>query len=152
MVLNRLHTKRVNENRIIYSGVGIFNWYYLSSPPQILRGPGVHLESPRLILHRTVGHCKVHTVHPASGLSFSTWHCTGKESAFTSHNSNRNLLDASTAVLYQRILYQHWYSSVSSTGSTSTCIILGTGTAQQLAVAPRCSWDGGGARNSVTRK
>jgi hypothetical protein len=25
--------------------VGIFNWYYLSSPPQILRCPVVHLES-----------------------------------------------------------------------------------------------------------
>ena len=42
MVLNRLHTKRVNENRIIdqqnkggfiiYSGVGIYNWYFLSTP------------------------------------------------------------------------------------------------------------------------
>jgi hypothetical protein len=25
--------------------VGIFNWYYLSSPPQILRCPEVHLET-----------------------------------------------------------------------------------------------------------
>jgi hypothetical protein len=29
--------------------VGIFNWYYLSSPPQILRVPAVHLESWGLI-------------------------------------------------------------------------------------------------------
>jgi hypothetical protein len=32
------------------SGVGIFNWYYLSSPPQILRGPVVPLESGWLVL------------------------------------------------------------------------------------------------------
>jgi hypothetical protein len=32
-----------------YSGVGIFNCYYLSSPPQITRPSGVPLESGRLI-------------------------------------------------------------------------------------------------------
>jgi hypothetical protein len=33
----------------IYSGGGIFNWHYLSSPPQILRCPVVHLESKGLM-------------------------------------------------------------------------------------------------------
>ena len=32
------------QSQRFYSGVGIFNWYYLSSPPQILRRPAVHLE------------------------------------------------------------------------------------------------------------
>jgi hypothetical protein len=32
-----------------YSGVGVFNWYYLSSPPQVLRSPRVGLELGRLI-------------------------------------------------------------------------------------------------------
>ena len=31
-----------------YSGVGIFNWHYLSSPPQIPQELGVPLESGRL--------------------------------------------------------------------------------------------------------
>jgi hypothetical protein len=35
----------------IYSGVGIFNWYYLSSPPQILPFPRVPLERKGLILY-----------------------------------------------------------------------------------------------------
>ena len=33
------------QSQRFYSGVGIFNWYYLSSPPQILRVPGVPLET-----------------------------------------------------------------------------------------------------------
>jgi hypothetical protein len=33
----------------LYSGVGIFNWYYLSSPPQILRVPEVHIETGGLM-------------------------------------------------------------------------------------------------------
>jgi hypothetical protein len=32
------------QSQRLYSGVGIFDWYYLSSPPQILRAPGVDLE------------------------------------------------------------------------------------------------------------
>jgi hypothetical protein len=32
-----------------YSGVGIFNWYYLSSPPQILRFSRYPLELEGLI-------------------------------------------------------------------------------------------------------
>jgi hypothetical protein len=32
------------QSQRLYSGVGIFNWYYPSSPPQILRRPGVDLE------------------------------------------------------------------------------------------------------------
>ena len=35
----------VGQHQPLYSSVGIFNWYYLSSPPQILRFPGVRLES-----------------------------------------------------------------------------------------------------------
>jgi hypothetical protein len=37
----------VGQSRRLYSGVGVFNWYYLSlsSPPQILRFPRCHLES-----------------------------------------------------------------------------------------------------------
>jgi hypothetical protein len=35
----------VGQSQRLYSGVGIFNWYYLSSPPQILRAPRVELES-----------------------------------------------------------------------------------------------------------
>jgi hypothetical protein len=33
------------QSQRFYSGVGIFNWYYPSSPPQIPRRPGVQLES-----------------------------------------------------------------------------------------------------------
>jgi hypothetical protein len=38
------------QSQRLYSGVGIFNWYYLSSPPQILRcsGAPLELESKRL--------------------------------------------------------------------------------------------------------
>jgi len=36
-------------HRALYSGVGIFNWYYPSSPPQIPRAPGVELERGGLI-------------------------------------------------------------------------------------------------------
>jgi hypothetical protein len=32
------------ERSPLYSGVGIFNWHYLSSPPQIPRAPWVGLE------------------------------------------------------------------------------------------------------------
>ena len=32
------------QEKARYSGVGIFNWYNLSSPPQILLRPVVHLE------------------------------------------------------------------------------------------------------------
>jgi hypothetical protein len=32
------------QSQRFYSGVGIFNWYNLSSPPQILRCPEVGLE------------------------------------------------------------------------------------------------------------
>jgi hypothetical protein len=32
------------QSQRFYSGVGIFNWYYLSSPPQIRRRLVVHLE------------------------------------------------------------------------------------------------------------
>jgi hypothetical protein len=34
----------VGQSQRLYSGVGIFNWYYLSSPPQNLRCPVVDLE------------------------------------------------------------------------------------------------------------
>jgi hypothetical protein len=37
------------QSQRFYSGVGIFNWYYLSLPPQILRGPVVHFELRQLI-------------------------------------------------------------------------------------------------------
>jgi hypothetical protein len=37
------------QSQRLYSGVGIFNWYYLSSPTQILRAPGAPLESRGLI-------------------------------------------------------------------------------------------------------
>ena len=36
--------REVQAFRECYSGVGVFNWYYPSLPPQILRGSGVHLE------------------------------------------------------------------------------------------------------------
>jgi hypothetical protein len=32
------------QSQRVYSGVGIFNWYYLSSPPQTLLRPGSGLE------------------------------------------------------------------------------------------------------------
>jgi hypothetical protein len=35
----------VGQSQRLYSGVGIFNWYYLSSPPQIPRRRGVPLET-----------------------------------------------------------------------------------------------------------
>jgi hypothetical protein len=34
----------VGQSQPLYSGVGIFNWYYLSSPPQILRCRRARLE------------------------------------------------------------------------------------------------------------
>ena len=34
------------------SGVGIFNWYYLSSPPQIPRRPGVHMFTSETVTYR----------------------------------------------------------------------------------------------------
>jgi hypothetical protein len=37
------------QSQQFYSGVGTFNWYYLSSPPQILHGSWVGLESKGLI-------------------------------------------------------------------------------------------------------
>jgi hypothetical protein len=39
----------VSQRQRHYSGVRIFNWHYLSSPPQILRVPAVHLELGGLI-------------------------------------------------------------------------------------------------------
>jgi hypothetical protein len=33
------------QSQRFYSGVGMSDWYYLSSPPQILRAPGAVLES-----------------------------------------------------------------------------------------------------------
>jgi hypothetical protein len=33
------------QSQRFYSGVGIFNWHYLSSPPQMPQGPGVELEA-----------------------------------------------------------------------------------------------------------
>ena len=42
------------QSQRFYSGVGIFNWYYLSSPPQILRFPVVELETRGLILLRVI--------------------------------------------------------------------------------------------------
>jgi hypothetical protein len=38
------------QSQRFYSGVGIFSWYYLSSPPQILRGSRYQLELGGLIL------------------------------------------------------------------------------------------------------
>jgi hypothetical protein len=32
------------QSQRFYSGVGIFNWHYLGSPPQILLLPWLHLE------------------------------------------------------------------------------------------------------------
>jgi hypothetical protein len=37
------------QSQLFYSGVGIFNWYYLSSPPQIPRFFRFDLESGGLI-------------------------------------------------------------------------------------------------------
>jgi hypothetical protein len=37
------------QSQRFYSGVGIFNWYYLSSPPQILRGSRCPLDLGGLI-------------------------------------------------------------------------------------------------------
>jgi hypothetical protein len=34
----------IGQSQRLYSGVRIFNWYYLSSPPQILRAPEAPLE------------------------------------------------------------------------------------------------------------
>jgi hypothetical protein len=34
----------VGQSQRLYSRVGIFNWYYLGSPPQILLRPEVELE------------------------------------------------------------------------------------------------------------
>ena len=44
------------QSQRFYSGVGIFNfnWYYLSSPPQILRIPVVELETRGLMLYQVV--------------------------------------------------------------------------------------------------
>jgi hypothetical protein len=45
------------QSQRFYSGVGIFNWYYLSSPPQIPRGSMVLLESGGLTCHKRQAHC-----------------------------------------------------------------------------------------------
>jgi hypothetical protein len=37
------------QEKARYSGVGIFNWYYLSSPPQIPRGSRFDLEIGGLV-------------------------------------------------------------------------------------------------------
>jgi hypothetical protein len=49
-------TVAVGQSRPLYSGVGIFifNWYNLSSPPQIPRFPGVQLETRGLASCSTV--------------------------------------------------------------------------------------------------
>jgi hypothetical protein len=39
---------------VVYSGVGIFNWYYLGSPKRRHRASGVHLELGGLILYYVV--------------------------------------------------------------------------------------------------
>ena len=52
------------QSQRFYSGVGIFNWYYLSSPPQIPRPPVVHLGTRGLIyalnLTYLYGYCYVY--------------------------------------------------------------------------------------------
>jgi hypothetical protein len=40
------------QSQRFYSGMGIFNWYYLSSPPQVLLRRGVQLETGEVIFHR----------------------------------------------------------------------------------------------------
>ena len=47
---------KVAVNRF-YSGVGIFNWYYLSSPPQILRCSRFPLETGGLMYVSTIFAC-----------------------------------------------------------------------------------------------
>jgi hypothetical protein len=42
------------QSQRLYSGVGIFHWYYLSSPPQIPRGPRPQLERRGLIFLATL--------------------------------------------------------------------------------------------------
>jgi hypothetical protein len=49
----------VGQSQRFYSGVGIFNWYYLSSPPQIPRRRGVDLELGGLTYIRTYIHSTV---------------------------------------------------------------------------------------------
>jgi hypothetical protein len=66
------------QSQRFYSGVGIFNWYYLSSPPQILRGSRFDLELRGLMWHvavllllslpyltSTIGICVLHAPHRA---------------------------------------------------------------------------------------
>jgi hypothetical protein len=43
------------QSQRFYSGVGVFNWCHLSSPPQILLRPGVHLKWRWLIYVPVVG-------------------------------------------------------------------------------------------------
>ena len=49
VMYNTVTAVAVGQSRRLYSGVGIFNWYYLSSPPQIPRTPVVGLESGGLV-------------------------------------------------------------------------------------------------------
>ena len=44
------------QSRRFYTGVGIFNWHYLSSPPQVLLLPVVRLETGGLIFVPTNPH------------------------------------------------------------------------------------------------
>ena len=37
------------QRQRFHSGVGIFNWYYPSSPPRVVRFPGVDLERAGLV-------------------------------------------------------------------------------------------------------
>jgi hypothetical protein len=54
----------VGQSQRFYSGVGVFNWYYLSSPPQNLRVSEAPLESGGLIFMSTL----VHRTSPISRL------------------------------------------------------------------------------------
>ena len=51
------------QSQRFYSGVGIFNWHYLSLPPQILRVPGAPLESKGLIYIYICTYIYIYTVY-----------------------------------------------------------------------------------------
>jgi hypothetical protein len=63
------------QSQRFYSGVGIFSWYYLSSPPEIPRVPVVDLKLGGLTLHTymvTAKQCAVLAWYVQYGVRVST--------------------------------------------------------------------------------
>jgi hypothetical protein len=88
------------QSQRFYSGVGIFNWYYLSSPPQILRFPEVDLESGWLI-----SDIRAHNIYIQVGTRYNTYTVRVPYYALYWSNANINIFEIDIdigTVLYWR--------------------------------------------------